>query len=65
MTFILTVIFYYAEPDRLPTVHREQLGSYVECDRSRLEALSKPPLGVKTMTATCVSGHLPKSLMDR
>lgn len=65
MAFILTVIFYYAEPDRLPKVHREQLGSYVECDRARLEALSKPPLGIKTVTATCVSGRLPKSLMDR
>ena len=65
MTFILTVIFYYAEPDQLPKVHREQLSSYVECDRARLEALAKPPLGVKTVSATCVSGHLPKAWLDR
>jgi len=62
MAFILTIIFYYAEPDHLPEVHRQEFGSYIECDRSRVEALSKPPVGVKTMSATCVSGHLPKSL---
>jgi hypothetical protein len=61
MAFILTVMFYYAEPDRLPKVHHKQFESYVECNRARLEALSKPPLGVKTVSATCVSGHVPKS----
>jgi hypothetical protein len=65
MAFILTVIFYYAEPDRLPKVHREQIASYVECDRARVEAISNPPVGVKTVTATCVSGRLPKNWMDR
>jgi len=60
MSFILTVIFYYAEPGQLPKVHREQRGSYVECDRARVEALSKPPVGVKSVSAICVSGHLPK-----
>ena len=65
MTFILTVIFYYAEPDRPPKVQRSQLSSYVECDHARLEAISKTPPGVQSVTANCVSGHLPKNWVDR
>jgi hypothetical protein len=65
MEFILTVLFYYAEPDRPPKVHREQIGSYIECDRARAEAVSKPPPDVKTVTATCVSGQLPKGWVKR
>ena len=65
MEFILTVIFYYAEPDRPPKVQRSQLSSYVECDRARLEAISKTPPGVQSVTANCVSGHLPKNWVDR
>jgi hypothetical protein len=30
MDFILTVIFYYAEPNRAPKVHRKQRNSFVE-----------------------------------
>jgi hypothetical protein len=60
MAFILTVILYYAEPDRPPQVHREQSGSYVEGERARVEADSKAPLGVKTVTAMCSSGPIPK-----
>ena len=51
MEFILTVIFYYAEPDRPPKVQRSQLSSYVECDHARLEAISKTPPGVQSVTA--------------
>jgi hypothetical protein len=65
MEFILTVIFYYAEPNRPPKVHREQRGSFVECDRARLEAISKPPSGVQNVSANCVSGHLSKNWVDR
>jgi hypothetical protein len=65
MEFILTVIFYYAEPDRPPQVHREQRESFVECDRARLEAISKIPPGVQSVAATCVSGHLTKTWADR
>jgi len=65
MEFILTVIFYYAEPDRPPKVHREQRGSYVECNRARAEAISNPPADVQTVSATCVSGHLPKTWVNR
>jgi hypothetical protein len=65
MAFLLTVVFYYAEPDRPPKVHREQLGSYMECERARVDALSKPPSGVKTVSAVCVSGQLPKGWKDR
>jgi hypothetical protein len=65
MEFILTVMFYYAEPDRLPKVHREQRASYVECDRARAEAIAKPPPDVQTVTATCVSGHLPSTWVNR
>jgi hypothetical protein len=65
MEFILTVMFYYTDPDRPPRVHREQRESYVECDRARLEAISKPPPDVQSVTATCVSGHLTKTWEDR
>jgi hypothetical protein len=65
MEFILTVIFYYAEPDRPPKVHREQRASYVECDQARVEAISKPPLDVQRVSASCVSGHLTKTWADR
>ena len=58
MDFILTVIFYYAEPNRAPKVHRKQRNSFVECDRARLDAVSKPPSGVRSVSANCVSGHL-------
>jgi hypothetical protein len=65
MEFILTVIFYYVEPDRPTKVQREQHGSYAECNRARLEAISKPPAGVKTVSANCVSGHLSKTWVNR
>jgi hypothetical protein len=65
MEFILTVMFYYAEPDHAPQVRREQRESFVECDRARLEAISKPPPGVQSVTATCVSGHLTKAWENR
>jgi len=65
MEFILTVIFYYAEPDRPPKVQRSQLSSYVACNQARLEAIEKTPPGVQTVTANCVSGHLSKTWADR
>ena len=65
MEFILTVIFYYAEPDRPPKVQRSQVSSYVECNQARLEAISKTPPGVESVTANCVSGHLSKTWADR
>jgi hypothetical protein len=61
MEFILTVMFYYAEPGQSPKVHREQRSSYAECDRARTEVISKPPPGVQTVAATCISGHLTKT----
>jgi len=65
MAFILTVIFYYAEPGRPPQVRREQIGSYVECERARVEAISKAPSEVKTVTAMCSSGPIPKGWVNR
>ena len=65
MEFILTVTFLYAEPGRPPKVHREQRASYVECDRARVEAISNRPPDVQTVTATCVSGHLAKTWVNR
>jgi hypothetical protein len=65
MAFVLTLIFYYAEPGRPPQVHREQIGSYVECERARVEAVAKAPSGVKTVTAMCSSGPLPKGWANR
>jgi hypothetical protein len=65
MEFILTVIFYYAEPDRPPKVQRSQLSSYVECNQARVEAISKTSPGVESVTANCVSGHLPKNWTNR
>jgi len=56
MEFILTVIFYFA--DAPSKVRREQVGSFIECEQARLEAVSNPPRGVQSVTATCVSGHL-------
>jgi type II secretory pathway component PulM len=64
-SFLLTVIFFYAEPDRPPQVRREQIGSYIECERARAEAVSKAPSDVKTVTATCTSGSLPKGWVNR
>jgi hypothetical protein len=61
MEFILTVMFFYAEPDRPPKVRREQRASYIECDRARVEAISNPLPDVQTVTATCISGQLPKT----
>jgi len=65
MEFILTVVFYYAEPGLPPKVHREQRASYVECDRARAEAIAKPPTDVQAVTATCVSGRLPSAWVNR
>ena len=65
MEFVLTVMFFYAEPDRPAKVHRQQRASYVECDRARLQAISNVPPDVQTVTATCVSGHLPKTWVNR
>jgi hypothetical protein len=65
MEFILTVILYYTEPDRPPKVQRSQLRSYVECNQARVEAISKTPPGVQSVNANCVSGHLPKTWVDR
>jgi hypothetical protein len=65
MEFILTVIFYYTEPNRPPKVHREQRASFLECDRARLEAISKSMPGVQRVSANCVSGRLSKDWADR
>jgi hypothetical protein len=67
MEFILTVIFYYTytEPNRPPKVHREQRASFLECDRARLEAISKSMPGVQRVSANCVSGRLSKHWADR
>jgi hypothetical protein len=65
MEFILTVIFYYTDPDRPAKVQRSQLSSYGECNRARLEAISKTPPGVQSVIANCVSGQLPKTWVDR
>ena len=65
MEFILTVIFYYTDPDSPAKVQRSQLRSYVECNQARLEAIAKTPPGVQSVTANCVSGHLPKDWVDR
>ena len=64
MEFVLTVMFLYAEPDRPPKVHLEQRASYIECDRHGWKQFQKPP-DVQTVTATCVSGHLRKTWVNR
>jgi hypothetical protein len=38
---------------------------YVECDQARVEAMSMPPAGVKSVSAICVSGDLPKGWVEQ